>query len=1053
MPAFFSRVFRSKDANGANKQAKPAAAANSLPARPKWTDAWARTEVAPEEVQDLVRGCAQEIKARALDTPFLLLPFRPSSDPSAARTFVRNYFNQSFDKGAPVSGDELMQELRLTEPMVLCSVLKWCWSRLAGGVVTWDAYELFKVGEQDSDFARDAFATFIPISVDSDARTKIIFDFFDLLASIAAHGKSNGLGGRKLSRYAGWWAFEHTDTGKGFEASYRNWAAAADATSHLFFAYLRSLAADATRGMTGISSLPLSLQTLVEATEYPPETPTLLQVTTTKVVMIVDTVSPTPFALLRRAKNFEYRDEHWHLQEFANFDDPVKALTDECLRVLRCISSANESSVSSIKQSTSLRDASWSRFQDIGFGGSIESDEEETPTRPSMSKPETFGGIRTAPHSQNGDLGRPTTPSWADFMSSGFADENLKDRVGPLLLPPDKILPPIVAPRGQSSQSHRRTMSADDPLEPAELASINSLDLDDSFWWVWISSLSADEPSARKAVFGRCALIETRIRDTKWLVLEEQVKGAAPEPEAGAHLVEKKRFFSFGSRRPGGKLSRSKSTAKKVSSIEDSYKRPNNQAPQSKSSIGPDQHKRIQAAAAALQRKHREQEAEARRSPMNAGDDTRSTKTNSVMTLQPAIVNEASSALKWASNYDKNAVRAAYLNDNRAGTGSVANGIEAHSNGVDSEQPPVSPVSPVSPTIRSTTKTGPPPPPPKDASAAVPPALPSPAPEPVQQETPREILKEGKNDSVKTVVFEDPAESQPKESLDDASKKTKKKTGNAGFKGMFGNKKKIEQQPQTELKPINGSKGNSAVAAARAALEAKAKESQNVRKSSPRPGVIKKKPVNDTPAPSVSSGPAPTPAAPASEPEPPTQAIPTPRATPEPTREELPSHSIPGSGSPPKTRRAIEADALSRVGTSEAAAAAQEFSKFDQGPLTEQPAFVPEDELVDAYHGQKDLPQTPTSVHDSGVAEKHTAINEASPSRFTSTEDRWAQIRRNAAERREAASAPVEEPEVRTSHSERTDEGDTSGEETIESRVARIKARVAELTGNMEAAR
>lgn len=77
----------------------------------------------------------------------------------------------------------------------------------------------------DSDLARDAFSTFIPISVDSDARTKIIFDFFDLLAAIAAHGKSNGLGGRKLSRYAGWWAFEHNDTGNGFEASYKNWAA------------------------------------------------------------------------------------------------------------------------------------------------------------------------------------------------------------------------------------------------------------------------------------------------------------------------------------------------------------------------------------------------------------------------------------------------------------------------------------------------------------------------------------------------------------------------------------------------------------------------------------------------------------------------------------------------------------------------------------------------------------------------------------------------------------------------------------------------------------
>lgn len=119
--------------------------------------------------------------------------------------------------------------------------MKWCWSRLPGGVVTWEAYELFKVGEQgtlgpfgsvnltdtaatDSDLARDAFNTFIPISVDSDARTKIIFDFFDLLTAIAAHGKSNGLGGRKLSRYAGWWAFEHTETGNGFEASYKTWA-------------------------------------------------------------------------------------------------------------------------------------------------------------------------------------------------------------------------------------------------------------------------------------------------------------------------------------------------------------------------------------------------------------------------------------------------------------------------------------------------------------------------------------------------------------------------------------------------------------------------------------------------------------------------------------------------------------------------------------------------------------------------------------------------------------------------------------------------------------
>jgi hypothetical protein len=76
----------------------------------------------------------------------------------------------------------------------------------------------------DSGFARDAFTTFIPISVDSDARANIIRDYFDLMAAIAAHGKTNGLGGRKLSRFAGWWAFEHYDTGKGFDSGYKSWA-------------------------------------------------------------------------------------------------------------------------------------------------------------------------------------------------------------------------------------------------------------------------------------------------------------------------------------------------------------------------------------------------------------------------------------------------------------------------------------------------------------------------------------------------------------------------------------------------------------------------------------------------------------------------------------------------------------------------------------------------------------------------------------------------------------------------------------------------------------
>ena len=74
----------------------------------------------------------------------------------------------------------------------------------------------------DSDMARDSFRTFIPLSVENEARTSIIFDFFDLLAAVAAHSKMNGLGGRKLSRMVSWWAFEHKDTGNGFGNDHRS---------------------------------------------------------------------------------------------------------------------------------------------------------------------------------------------------------------------------------------------------------------------------------------------------------------------------------------------------------------------------------------------------------------------------------------------------------------------------------------------------------------------------------------------------------------------------------------------------------------------------------------------------------------------------------------------------------------------------------------------------------------------------------------------------------------------------------------------------------------
>ena len=204
----------------------------------------------------------------------------------------------------------------------------------------------------------------------------------------------------------------------------------------------------------------MSLQKLVQETEYPPETPSLMQTTTTKVVMIVNAVSPTPFALLRRANHFQYRDDDRALQQFSDYEDPVKALTDECRRVLKSISSANQSQVSSSKRSTGLRDASWSRFEDIGFSGAFDEAEEDEDSESNFMKPKKPQGLRNTAQSRTADGGRPTTPSWADFMSSGFVDE-ASNNPTPLLLPPDKILPPIDVSRGRSSQSHRPRLESE----------------------------------------------------------------------------------------------------------------------------------------------------------------------------------------------------------------------------------------------------------------------------------------------------------------------------------------------------------------------------------------------------------------------------------------------------------------------------------------------------------------------------------------------------------------------------------------------------------------
>ena len=813
--------------------------------------------------------------------------------------------------------------------------------------------------------------------------------------------------------------------------------------------------------------------------------------------MIVETVSPTPFALLRRAKNFRYREEDYILQQFSDYDDPVTALTDECRRVLKSIATANESTTS--KTSTSLQDASWSRFEDIGFSGfSEEFDDADEPDESVLGKKAPqLQGLRTKPATKTTDLGRPTTPSWADFLSSGF----IKDAPGggnpALLLPPDKQLPPINT-RSQTSQSHRRGLDDDSMLEPGELASITAFNFDDTFWWVWMTSLAGEETPERKSAFGRCTLVETSF-SSDWLVMEEIIKGAEPEPEAGAYIAEKKTFFGF-SRRT--KVSRSKSSGKRAPVKADALGRSDFLSPASKTSIAPDQHARIQAAAAALQQRNKAQQVEEPTSPRRARHtEEMSLKTNSVLTLQPMIMSEAAQAMKWANSYDKNAIRAKYLGDNFAGRGSnvslLNGGISTNNastaqltgaNGTPGQStsqqpaaskenaPPAPPKKPGSPEPRDETKAypgtntalldvlnkGPPVGPgngrtrpaqpvsevPQTREKPVPgtpkaPAVPSkdkntreelsPAAIPLPGDTPAPSTPTGQQPPPMPEEYPRPMERKPvptvlgKENQPSQTNnvqntversnangaavatsqspespkhnKLKKKNPQGGFKGLFGRKK---ADPPAKAPPPRSVSSSSAVAAAKAALEAKAAQNQKTPEPAGKPNAKRF---------SVGRKNQPEPVA-------------------EPIRR---APTVPEEGERQASVPQQEPFRNQSMADSEEQRAEREFSKFDQGPLEDVPAFVP-DESLHEHPEHLEESEEPGQEFDEGtntenISSAHVSEDDGEElSRSISPSDRWAQIRKNAAERN---NAPIRQSEEQSRRTDRTaDDGDTSGEES-----------------------
>ena len=65
MPGLFSRL-KGRDGKLKSKKGTLDQLANQQPQKPRWDDAWTRKTIEPDEVQQLIRICTQELKARGM---------------------------------------------------------------------------------------------------------------------------------------------------------------------------------------------------------------------------------------------------------------------------------------------------------------------------------------------------------------------------------------------------------------------------------------------------------------------------------------------------------------------------------------------------------------------------------------------------------------------------------------------------------------------------------------------------------------------------------------------------------------------------------------------------------------------------------------------------------------------------------------------------------------------------------------------------------------------------------------------------------------------------
>ncbi|SMN19055.1 similar to Saccharomyces cerevisiae YOR188W MSB1 Protein involved in positive regulation of both 1,3-beta-glucan synthesis and the Pkc1p-MAPK pathway, potential Cdc28p substrate [Maudiozyma saulgeensis] len=409
-----------------------------------------------EKIKGVIHLITSELKERGADVEYIMIPFRPEQTNEKLLKFLNQLFPMG--NGQPVNKKLQQKVITKTEVWTLFQGLKYIWCRLPNSeIIGWKSYLEFKYREADKDYPQKAFLEIMPQCLESSNHASIVYDFFDLIVTLASNSKINKMSARKISKMCAIWAFnkptkddsaistannldfdsnasggilpKYKKVNNTFQDGLAEWVPASDAMFHLLLAFLKSFVPKDLES----AKLPRALKSILFNNEYPPKDSTAYTsetiLTIPLVTLYTDQFSRKPWQLLEKCND---------LLDFSDYD-------------------------------------------------AFEAREDYALLKSLFKKKKNVEGISRKMSQESRRLMKAMSTKHSTFQA-GWAPRKCLENINHL----------------------------------EENIQVKRVDIDDYFIWTWLSSLSYEETSEKKKIFGRSVILEFEFDGfKKWVCFQE----------------------------------------------------------------------------------------------------------------------------------------------------------------------------------------------------------------------------------------------------------------------------------------------------------------------------------------------------------------------------------------------------------------------------------------------------------------------------------------------------------------------------------------------------